>query len=176
MSPAAAEFGSACSAPEPLVVAAVVVVSRVAVGTVTAVVAPGVAVCVAPPQPETIAAGTTRARTSDRKRRPGRFSATDPAAPSNAGCLAADADELRILRGTGERFLADHPDPRRIDLAVIGAGFDPRRLERCQDVLERPVRDDGRAARVDDPSGVLGLPGEELLPVGVRDLRAGFHH
>ena len=43
-------------------------------------------------------------------------------------------------------------------------------------MLERSVRDLRRAAAVDDPGGVLGLAGQELLPVGVRDLGIRLHH
>src|SRR6185436_4271942 len=77
--------------------------------------------------------------------------------------LPGHADELRDLGRTREGPLAHDADPRTVDLLVVGAGLDPRCLERREDVAHVPVGDPRRTLGRHDPRGVLRLSGEALL-------------
>src|SRR4051794_14569241 len=90
-------------------------------------------------------------------------------------CSAHDADELCVLVRSGERLLDDDADSRAVDLLVVDSRFHLRRLERRQHVANVAVRNLDRSALAGDPCSVLGFPGQVLLTVAVRDLRAGFH-
>src|SRR6266516_1137700 len=89
--------------------------------------------------------------------------------------LARDADELCVLVRSGERLLDDDADSRAVDLLVVDARLHLCRLERRQHVANVAVRNLDRSALAGDPRSVLGVAGQVLLTVPVRDLRAGFH-
>src|SRR5689334_7389842 len=113
MSPAAAEFASACNAPGPLVPAAVVVVATVVVGALLgAVVAPAAdnpeALCFEPPQPAAIPASATASTSHGLRRADPKLTFVTPIGRSSRA-----ADDTQMTVGTRDSSLRDRGDGKR---------------------------------------------------------------
>src|SRR5262249_61291072 len=77
--------------------------------------------------------------------------------------------------GSRARLLLDDTEARGVDLLAHHRWLEHRELERCDHVVPPLKREPEGAPPVDDPRRVFRLPRQELLAVGVRDLRVGLH-
>src|SRR5690349_3595797 len=85
------------------------------------------------------------------------------------------ADERGDFQGSLDRLLFDDTEARGVDLLVDDLWFERRELKRCDHVVHHPKRELDGASPIDDPRGVFRLPRQELLTVGIRDLRVRQH-
>src|SRR5262249_48822220 len=89
--------------------------------------------------------------------------------------LAVHADQRGDFQGSMDRLLLDDTEARGVDLLVDHVRLEQRELKRCDHVAHHLERELDGASPVDDPCGIFCLPCQELLAVGVGDMRAGLH-
>src|SRR5690242_15095529 len=158
MSPAAAEFASACSAPGPLVPAAVVVVAALLVAVVVPAADDPETLCFEPPQPAAIPA-SSRASTSHGLRR------ADPKLTfvTPIGRSSRAADDTQMTVGTRDGSLQGREDGKRdpgvrsYGLGVHGVGRARVRLgDRLHDRESEPAPTPAAACGIDACEAVEG--------------------